>query len=85
MKRVAILESQEGDWVGMYVDGFLIDQGHVLGNDDILFVIKMAEKYGFKSDDITVKDLCNEDQEKVNESGRFPDHLDGFICSYNHN
>ena len=85
MKRVVILETQEGDWVGMYVDRILIYQGHVLGNGDLLYIIKMAEKYKFTSNDITLKELCNEDEKIVNESGRLPGLLDELICSYDHN
>ncbi len=85
MKRVAIIKSQEGDWVGMYIDRVLICQGHELGDGNLLYLIRMSEKYKFSSSDITIKELCNEDQGVLEGSGRFPDNLGDFVCSYDHN
>ena len=41
------------DWEGFYIDGKLVDEGHVLGEgDNFFFLLRMSEKFGFTSKDI---------------------------------
>ena len=50
---VLILNSEEGDWEGLFIDGELIDQGHTLGEgNSATYLLEKAEEYKFTSKDI---------------------------------
>jgi hypothetical protein len=83
-KRVVILNTQEGDWEGLFVDGSLINEGHHLGEGDTLFLLKQAEKLDFKSSDIVISTLTNDDSEYVESYGNFPQNLSELKGDYNH-
>lgn len=73
MKKVLILSSQDGDWEGMFIDGVLIDQAHVLGEGDSqIYLLEAAEKYGFTSKDVKFKTVTNKDEKDLMDSGEFP-------------
>lgn len=80
---VLILKTQSGDWEALYIEGKLIDEGHTLGEGDSrLFMLKQAELHGFKSSDVRVKELCDEDEEEVSCSGNLPNTLSELTGSY---
>jgi len=39
MKRVSLFHAGSGDWVGMYVDGELVDEGHSLQESELLGIL----------------------------------------------
>ena len=41
---VKLLFADEGDWVGLYVDGKLVDQGHTLSANQILDAVKIEHE-----------------------------------------
>lgn len=68
--KVLILTSPSGEWEALYIDGKLIDEGEVLGEGDSrLYMLKMAEKHGFKSSDVVVTEMTLEDDKLTNEMG----------------
>jgi hypothetical protein len=83
-KRVAILKTQEGDWVGLYVDGVLIGEGHPpLGQGhSTTYLLKKSEEYNFKYSDIVEEELNDEDDEYVSNHGSFPKFLKELSCYY---
>lgn len=73
MKNVLYLCDDAG-WEAIYLDGKLITQGNDILTDGISF-LQLAERYEFKSSDITIKVLTNEDSIYVNDGGGFPESL----------
>ena len=72
-KRILILFAD--DWEGLYVDGKLIEEEHSLGESDILFLLKLSEELGFTSDDITLKNIIEDDERELVQVGSFPQKL----------
>lgn len=71
--KVLILNSQDGQWTGLFIDGILIDEGDVLGEgDNLLYMLKKSEEYNFKSSDVIITEVEDEDEEYLNENGHFP-------------
>lgn len=84
IKRVVILQSQEGDWEGLYVDGKCISQSHTLGEGDgKLFLLRKAKEFSFTIDDVIVKYVNNDDEEMLQDGGMFPENLDELKGTYN--
>ena len=82
-KRVVILSTQSGDWEGLYIDGKLIDEGHVLGEGNHrLYMVEQSEIYNFKLNDIVYEEINDDDDMEMNDSGRFPEFLSDLIGSY---
>ena len=71
-KDVLILISQSGDWEGLFIEGELIDEGHSLGEGDRTYLLKKAEEFNFKSNQVRVLEVTNEDEEDLETSGNFP-------------
>ena len=80
--RVYIIRTQEGDWEALYIDGEIKDEGHHLGEGDRLFLLKMSEKYNFKSSDITECSLDDVDEKATQNSGNLPKYLKDLKGSY---
>lgn len=74
--KVIILISPNGDWEGLFIDGQLISEGHTLGQGDRLYLLKTAEEYDFKSDDVKVITICDEDEQYLMKYGAFPERID---------
>lgn len=68
--RVVILKAD--DWEGLFVDGELISEDHHLGSGDLVFLLKKAEELKFKSSDIVVKYVTDNDYGYLEQSGNFP-------------
>jgi len=81
--KVHILSSQDGDWEGLFVDGKLVSEGHVLGEGNSqMFMLEMAEKYGFKGDDVLSLEVNDSDDEMLQTTGGFPDKLKDLSGNY---
>lgn len=72
---VIILKSD--DWQGFFIDGVLIDEGHVLGegNGLINFLQEKSKIYNFKLEDIQEFFTTEEDDKKLDCCGCFPDNI----------
>lgn len=81
-KRVVILSSN--DWEGLYVDGVLVSEGHHLGEGDSLFLLKTAEKYNFKSNDVVSSYMNEQDIETTEDDGSFPSDISELTGVYDH-
>lgn len=79
---ILILQTQEGDWEGLYIDGKIIDQGHNIGEGNRLFLLKKAEEFNFKSSDIRVKTLNDSDENNIIKLGNLPDKLNDLVGPY---
>lgn len=77
-----ILQTQEGDWEALYIDGECIDQGHDLhqGTHYMVYSLKIINKY--RVGIISVVTANNEDNELAQKSGRFPDHSSKLTGDY---
>jgi len=80
--KVLILTTQNGDWEGLFINGELISEGHELGDGDILFILKMAEEYSFKSSDVVIEEVNDEDDEWLSNNGNFPENLSELKGKY---
>ena len=82
-KRVVILQSQSGDWEGLYVDGYLQDEGHTLGEGDSkLYMLKAAEEYSFKSSDVKISQLSDDDDLELGKHGNMLSYLGDYKTMY---
>lgn len=69
--EIIVLNTQCGDWEGLFINGVLISEGHTLGEgNQKKFWLKVFKQYNV--DDITEKYLCDEDDEFLNDVGSFP-------------
>lgn len=83
MKRIIILKSQDGDWEGLYVDGNLIEEGHILGEgNNRMFLLEQAEKFNFTSKDVEWIEVNNEDDFDLLSFGSFPETLSELSGDY---
>ncbi len=78
--KVLILFSD--DWEGLYIDGKLIEEGHSLGEGDTLFILKMAEEFGFTSADVTMENVIDEDEIELSNVGSFPQNVSELKGKY---
>ncbi len=84
MKRVIVLNTQSGDWQGLFLDGNLIDEGHHLGEgDSFMYMLKLSEKHNFTSKDVRIYELNDEDEDYMCDSGNFPTFLTDLKGTYN--
>ncbi len=86
--RVVILDTQDGDWVGVYVDGTLKDEGHSLRSFGALYLLNLSEQYAFQSTDIVQHELNDWDDEDTTDTGNLPtnlDELNGYNVYNNNN
>lgn len=82
MQKVLILSTQEGDWEAIYIGENCIDQGHTIEKGDRLYLLKKAEKYGFKSSDVIIKEANDEDDEYAMNYGSFPNQISELKGNY---
>lgn len=81
--KVLILESPDGDWEGLYINGTLINEDEVLGEGDSrLYMLRMAEEHGFKSSDIEVKELSEADATRLRSFGSMEENLSDYSTKY---
>lgn len=80
--RVVIINTQAGDWEGIYIDGKLVFEGHSFFAEDKLRILKLAEKFNFKSTDIVFRELNNEDDAEATDYGCLADELQYFTIDY---
>lgn len=71
-KRVLILKTQNEEWEALYVDDLCVDQGHRIGESNRLALLEYAEMYNFNSEDIDIKEACDEDNDDADLTGNFP-------------
>ena len=83
-KKALILQSQEGDWEGLFINGELVDEGHTLnqGTHPFIYCLQIAEKYGVVSTDVEIKYTLDEDEEYLMSYGRFPKQLSELKGQY---
>ena len=63
MKKIRFLSSIDGDWVGLYIDGELIMEGHSFSDIDLARTLCPSDDVGSKEDT----------DDKLFSSGRCPD------------
>lgn len=81
--KILVLTTQSGDWEGLFIDGELISEGHNLGQGNSKkFWIDMSKKYDFLSEDIVEKELTDEDEEYMEDSGNFPNNISELKGEY---
>ena len=68
--KVDILRAD--DWEAIYINGKLIRQGHTIECGEKLYLLELAEEYNFKSTDVTIRDITQEDEEMLHRLGIFP-------------
>lgn len=76
--NVIILQTQEGDWEGLFINGNCVEQDHKLGQGWNMFsyVLNISEKYNFTSQDIKgIYTVVDEDEDFLMGHGRFPSKL----------
>ena len=84
MNKVIILNSQNGDWEGLFVNGELVDEGHVLGEGyNKQYMMELPEKYKVKASDIKFKEVNDEDENYLYDYGSFPKTLKELKGNYN--
>lgn len=82
-EKIKVKIIRADDWEGIYIDGELIDQGHTLGDGNhTLYLLKLSEKYNFKSKDVKIYELNDEDVDEVYESGELPKKLSKLKGNY---
>lgn len=79
---VLILITSEGDWESLFINGELVSEGHNLGGGDRLYLLKMSEKYSFKSSDVRIKYLNVDDDKYLSDVGSFPSSLSELSGKY---
>ena len=81
--KVHILSTD--DWTGVFIDGSLVTEGHELwegGDGKFLAVLRLAEKFGFRSTDVTCAQLSDLDRGSVKGYGGFPQYLNRLNAEY---
>lgn len=77
MSRVVIIDAD--DWDGIFIDGFLIDEGHTLGEGyHRLYLLRKSEQYKFTSKDIEERFANDLELEWLEDHGGFPPTLSEF-------
>ena len=77
MSRVVIVCAD--DWEGLFIDGFLIDESHKLGEGyHRVYLLRKAEQYKFTSLDVEERFTDEKEEEWLEDRGGFPDTLQAF-------
>ena len=73
-KRALILQSQEGDWETLYIDGVKIDSGHTLneGKDRGIYFMEIAQKHSLELHDFQIMKAPDNINKYANDYGEFP-------------
>lgn len=86
MSKAVVLNSQSGDWEGLFVDGTLVDENHKLGEGDggnpRTYWSRMAGRYGFDVESVETFEVSDEDEETLGDSGNFPSLLNELTGPY---
>lgn len=77
------MQSQSGDWEGLFIDGKLIDEAHTLGEGySRLYLWRMGIKYGFLPDDIRFLCVNDVDEQYLYDYGNFPSNINDLDGKY---
>ena len=80
---VLILNSQSGDWEGLFINGNLIDEGHTLGEGGSrTYLLEKSEEYNFTSKDVREKYVSDEDESYLMKFGSFPSEVSELTGDY---
>jgi hypothetical protein len=78
-KQVLILNSQDGEWLSIYVEGELVYEDHEINKLDFL---KLAEEYKFHSSDVIEREANDIDNENCENVGCFPNSIHDLNGKY---
>lgn len=83
MSKVLILQSQSGDWEGLFIDDVLVDEGHSLGEGTPRhYWISKAVEYKFGIEDIVEKEVNDKDELYLYKYGSFPNNINELDGNY---
>jgi len=82
MKKAIIIQAD--DWEGLFVDGYLVAEGHTLndGESRIKVLVRFSKKYNFDIAEIEEFYIEEEDEEILEDLGCFPESLDWLYGLY---
>jgi hypothetical protein len=81
--KAILLRSQDGDWEGVFVDGKLIAEDHTIGEgNSIKWWLDFSRKYDVVSEDLTVHELNDADEKRLEFYGSLPDNLKHLSGTY---
>ncbi len=81
--KVLILNSEDGDWEGLFINGNLIDEGHTLGEGRAdTYLLEKSEEYNFNSKDVISCCVTQEDDKYLMKFGSFPSELSKLKGKY---
>jgi len=84
MIEVKILNTQCGDWEGLYINGELIDEGHSLGEGNrVAYFFTLCTEHNITYDDIEFHELCDTDDTQIGNYGAMPSNLSKLTVEYN--
>lgn len=65
------------DWEGLFLDGVLVEEGHTLneGSSRIKYFIQLSKQYNFDLGNMKEVWVTEEDEERLNYNGSFPQTL----------
>lgn len=79
--RIVILNTQSGDWSGLFIDGKLITEGHTIGEgSSIEFWFDLGKSY--PNSTLETKTLGDRDEHDIMDSGQYYLYLDHFREKY---
>jgi hypothetical protein len=66
--KVTILNTQSGDWEGLFIEDDLITEGHEISRDEFL---ELDKKHHFWGNEIVHKTINDIDEETLSRRGAF--------------
>lgn len=79
--KVTIIDAD--DWQGIFLGGYLHDQGHQLGEGNhFYYLLNLSDKYDFDSDDIKNYYVNRKGEIYLDTYGSFPNELESFEGLY---
>jgi len=81
MSKALILESIEGDWEQLWIDGELYSEGHTveLGVPRYEFWLNLYNTFKLKPEQLQRQELNDEDERIAQDTGRFPEDISKYI------
>lgn len=73
--KATLLQSQTGDWEGLFINGVLVDEAHELGAGERSYWVKSTQRYNYDIDDLEVIEVNDIDEEYLCDCGSFPTNL----------
>jgi hypothetical protein len=72
------------DWEGLFISGKLVEEGHTLneGTSRIMYFLNLAKTYNFNLEELKEVYITEEDEEKLNDYGSFPEYLSDLKGDY---